>query len=139
MDMYAPKDNLNFLTIAAHPGALTPQDVLSNLVLMGIMGDQERKSGEVNAEEALAQKANLSLPEEIKRENAATEYLYDPEWEQMWQRLNLNPETGRTWYGNKEIQLEPIEKEIALETMEDQFLQRFWEPMPEWDHSGPSV
>lgn len=135
--MYAAKGKYNFLTIATHPGALTSSDLLANLVLLEIMSEQEQR-GELDAEEALAQREAMSPQELNRRMEAASSDLYDPEWQQMWQRLNLDPTTGRTHQG-KEISLEPIEKESLVEMLEDLFLQKFWEPMQEWDHSGPSA
>jgi hypothetical protein len=50
---YAPQQGLHCLTLATHPGTLTEQDVVNNLVRMSLMDD------ELSAEEAMEEARQL--------------------------------------------------------------------------------
>ena len=150
---YAPK-NPGFLTITRHPGVLESHDILENLVLMDIMSSQLEKDGEVDARGALKQREELSNQDLYEWANREYNYFYDPEWNHVWVSYRLDPETALSH--GEEVPLFPIEEALAdiysnegklptkeeaedvmIELLEDSFLQKFWEPTPEWDHTGP--
>lgn len=144
-DYYAPK-NPSFLTIATHPGVLNKYDILENLVLMGIMSEQEEKHGEVDASRALSIREGMNGQELMDLAASSRSYWYDSEWERVWNSYNLIPQDATTLDGD-EIPLFPIEEvfkcdektqaeNMMIEMLEDSFLQRFWEYI-EWDHTGP--
>lgn len=114
---YAPKEP-GFLTIATHAGVLNKYDILENLALMGIMGEQVSKHGEVYARKALALRESLTAQELMDLAVSYNEYLCNPEWDRVWKANGLNPE-GATTLEGEEIALFPIEE----------VLQEDWKPL----------
>ena len=142
---YAPKDP-GFLTIARHGGVLTRDDILENLLLMRIMSEQFEKHGEVDALWAMIHREILTGEGYNGRDGDLESYFYDPYWEHVWEKYDLNPNKATTREGLP-IVLYPLEeafaqmysygektpskeeaKDLMIEMLEDSFLQRFWVP-----------
>jgi hypothetical protein len=119
---YAPQQGLHCLTLATHPGTLTEQDVVNNLVRMSLMDD------ELSAEEAMEEARQLPTD---KRKALVDDMWWEynsPEFQDYLTVKKLHPRLN--------LKLKPVEREEALAIMDGMDLQTFKEaelPTVEWD------
>jgi hypothetical protein len=119
---YAPQQGLHCLTLATHPGTLTEQDVVNNLVRMSLMDD------ELSAEGAMEEARQLPTD---KRKALVDDMWWEynsPEFQDYLTVKKLHPSLN--------LKLEEVEKEEALAIMDGMDLQTFKEaelPTVEWD------
>ena len=123
---YVPQQGLHCLTLATHPGMLTEQDIVANLVRMSLMDDG------MSAEEAMEE----MLPKPVQplnklEENAMWEYN-SPEFQDYLTRKNLLPSKS-----NDSLKLVPIteamKEEGESQITEEEALSRMWEILDEFN------
>ena len=120
---YAPQQGLHCLTLAKHPGILTEQDVVDNLVRMSLMDD------ELSAEEAMEEARQLPT-DKLKALVDDMWWEYNsPEFQDYLTRKNLRP--------NQEQKLVPITEAMRYEDenqiTEEEALSRMWERLDEFN------
>jgi hypothetical protein len=119
---YAPQQGLHCLTLATHPGTLTEQDVVNNLVRMSLMEEG------LTPEEAISEAKQLPVKELRNVVDAAQWEYNSPEFQDYLTVKKLHPSLN--------LKLEEVEREEALAIMDGMDLQTFKEaelPTVEWD------
>ena len=139
---YAPQQGLHCLTMATHPGTLTEEDIIDNLVRMIAMEEteeHERTDAKTAAEEIQA----MPFQKEHKLWELAVQEYHSPEFQDYLTRKNLRPNSSQKLVpiveALKEEDWTPTEAEAVKAMWErlDEFsLDEFkmWElPVPEWE------
>ena len=123
---YAPQQGLHCLTMATHPGTLTEEDIVDNLVRMSLMDNN------LSAEEAMKEVKNLPVNELHKIKEAEWWEYNSPEFQDYLTRRNLQP--------NQELKLVPITEAMKDEDeeriTEEEALNRMWEMLDEFSLEG---